>query len=99
MPVVEGSDEVGRLLGAHAIVEGTRSHDGQHLSGEYLPCLTELHAERLVVHVAGFCGTLGISQQVLVVAVGDMNVVASGESLAVFVVDVNISRTEQAVVM
>ena len=33
----------------------------------------------------------------LVVAVGEMNVVAAGESLVAFVVDVNMCRTEQAV--
>lgn len=97
MPIADGGDEVRRLLGALAIGEGTRSHDGQLLTGEDLPCYAELHAECLVVHVAGFCGTLGIRQQVLIVAVGEMNVVAAGESLVAFVVDVNISRTEQAV--
>ncbi len=96
MPVVEGGDEVRRLLGALAS-EGTRSHDGQHPASVDLPRLAELQAERLVVHVAGFCGTLGIRQQVLIVAVGKMNVVAAGESLVAFVVDVNICRTEQAV--
>ena len=97
MPIAGGGDEVRRLLGALSIGEGTRSHDGQLLTGEDLPTHAELHAERLVVHVAGFCGTLGIRQQVLIVAVGEMDVAASGEGLVTFVVDVNICRTEQAV--
>ena len=96
MPVVEGGDEVWGLFGALAREE-TRSHDGQHPAGVDLPCLAELHAERLVVHVAGFCATMGIGQQMLIVAVGEMNVVAAGEGLIAFVVDVNMCRTEQAV--
>ena len=96
MPVVEGGDDVWGCFGALAS-EGTRSHDGLHPAGVDLPSLAELHAERLVVHVAGFCATLGIGQQMFIVAVGEMNVVAAGEGLVAFVVDVNMCRTEQAV--